>query len=786
MRLIKPTDADYDVQITHRPSQKEQWVERSARYARTGKGRATNERKKSRQRNARARAIPTFIGVDGEGIGRGKNHRYVLLGVGSQQYIARDIRRGIQFDEAFQFLYEQYREHPEAAFVGFYLRYDFTRILATLPYKAAWMLMSPQGKAMRKMKPIGGKRQAMRRQYHPVRVDGWEIDLLGMKRLSIRPIPDGCKCGIKGIKCPLTKHATWMHICDAGPFYQMKFESVINPDTWKDDPDGPVCTQAQFDRIKTWKDKRSTFTRITKGMKDYNIEENLLLATVMTRLAKGFVSVGIKIPKDQWYGPGAAASAWLRGKGAPRKRDGIMPKWFWDTCRYSYFGGWFEIFSHGIIEGESYNYDINNAYPYATTKLPHICRDSGYKRGHGEYRGDGEYVLLYCTVFTNGDRIGAMPNRAKDGTIRRPRVTKGWYWKHEIDAARRAGLVKKVMEHEWTEYIPCGHDKPFTDVQFLYDKRLSVGKGSAQGMAIKNNNNSIYGKFAQATGSAPYNNWFYASYITSHCRTQILDAIATHPDKANAVLMVATDGICFDSPHPGMDFEIQSYLAMSGKTKDERLGEWDRSVYTDLVLFKPGVYWHHEGKEALLKVKSRGVPKEAFLEACEYAETRFRAFAYRQMYPEFVIKQWEVGEAILQLSEAWPFFYVPVNFRLKSCAQALNEGHWELAGTMQEKVMLRQDSDPSNKRRRPSWNGEKQRIDTILQDLPIKELQTYYHLQPELDRPKHLDIGVGLDGLATETMLEAFTILRDRPANYDLPLDDIVWETVWDGGPVEL
>lgn len=789
MQIIKPADQDYDMQVIHRPTRQELGQARQEKYARTRKGRATNERKKARQRIAREGAIPTFIGVDGEGVGRGKAHRYVLLGVGQEQYIARDIRRGIEYDEAFSFLYEQFRANPKASFVGFYLRYDFTRILATLPREAAWMLMSKQGKAMRKM----SEKSAKRRQFHPVRVGGWEVDLLGMKRLSIRPRPEGCECYEKKTKCT-HKQFPWMHICDAGPFFQMKFLSVIDPKTWKDDPDGPVCTQAQFNRIEKGKDKRATFTRITKEMMAYNVEENLLLAVVMNRLAKGFVSVGIKIPKDQWYGPGAAASAWLRSKNAPTRRQlrfkdneankpPLMPKWFWDICRYSYFGGWFEIFSHGIIPGETFNYDINSAYPFATLRLPHICRESHYHRGSGSYEGAGEFVLLYATVFAKGDRIGPMPNRAKNGTIRRPSVTKGWYWRHELEAARRADLVKKVMVHEWAEFDPCDHPRPLDDISDMYDLRLQSGKNSAKGLAIKNDINSVYGKFAQATGSAPYNNWLYASYITSHCRTQILDAIATHPDKANAVLMVATDGICFDSPHPLLDRGISEYLAMTGKTKDERLGQWTRTVYTDLVLFKPGVYWHHEGKEALLKVKSRGVPKDEFLEACDYAEARFRAFSYRQIYPEFIIKEWELGEAILTLSEGWPFFYVPVKFRMKSCAQALQEGQWEKAGEVQEEVFLKQDSDPSNKRRRPVWNAEKQRIDTTIYDLPIKELQTYYHLEAEY--PQGRDLGVGYDGLATESMLEAFTTLRDKPANYDIPLDDIEWETIWDGGPVE-
>lgn len=724
-----------------------------------------------RMRETRANALPHFIGFDGEGIGRGKHHRYVLMssfdknGEG-EHYVAQDVSRGIQWDEAFEFLYGQFRQWPRASFVGFFLGYDFNKILATLPLKAARSLLTREGKAARK---IPTKNQ--RRQYNAVKVGRWEVDILGMKRLSIRPRPDGCTCYEQRLKCH-HKQNKWMHICDSGPFFQMSFLAVLNRDNWVQDPDGWPVSQAEYDIILEGKNRRAV-ARLDRKMKDYNRLENIVLCRVMERLAGGFHAVGIKIAKDQWYGPGATASKWLQMKGIPkraqlRKGDApLVPKWFSDICHFSYFGGWFEIFSHGLIRGTSYNYDINNAYPYAATKLPHVCGECQYHRGQGDYNGTGEYVLLSATVFSNGDRIGSVPYRTKDGSILRPRVSKGWYWRHEIDAARRAGLVKKVMVSEWAEFLPCSHPKPLTDIQQLYNLRIKVGKASAQGLAIKLNNNSIYGKFAQSVGSAPYNNWFYASYITSHCRTQILDAIATHPNKADSVLMVATDGVCFDSPHTG--------LLLSKK-----LGEWDDSEYNELVLFKPGVYWHKEGKDALIKVKSRGVPRDEFAKACEEAETLFRAFSYRQMYPDFILKTWELGDAIIQLSEAWPIFTVPVNFRMRTCKQALNEGNWEGAGEVLEAIELTQDSDPQSKRRKPFWNGEKHRIDTVIHDLPIKELQTTYHGQEKV--PVLMSIGFNKDGdTALSGMLEAMATLRDKPANYDLPVGDIEWVNVWGG-----
>jgi hypothetical protein len=743
---------------------------------------AYRKRNATRMRRNRAGALPEFIGVDGEGVWEGDSQLYVLLGVGDKQY---ENPRGIQWYEAFEFLYEQFKEHPRASFVGFYLRYDFDKILSTLPRHAAEMLFTKEGKAKR----MKQDKRNQRMQMFPVRTDRWEMDMLGMKRLSIRPRPDGCNCFELKTKCT-HKQNPWMHICDVGPFYQMGFIKVIDPFMWKDDPDGAVCTMEQFKRIEKGKQGRGKDV-LDNDMRAYNAEENLLLAVVMQRLAMGFHKVGIHPAKDQWYGPGATASKWLDKQDNPKKKalqikDGkkppLIPKWAWQAYKNSYYGGWFEIFSHGLILGTSYNYDINNAYPFATTKLPHLCRECEFTRGKGNARGHSDYLLRYATIYSKDTRIGAMPYRNKQGNILRPAVTKGWYWDFEIEASRRAGLVKRVVTHEWVSFNPCSHESPFTDIRDLYYQRLKVGKSSAQGMAIKLNNNSIYGKFAQSVGSAPYNNWFYASYITAHCRAQILDSIATHPGKTSAVLMVATDGICFDSPHPDLPI-----------SKD--LGEWERSEYTDLCLFKPGVYWHREGRQALLKVKSRGVPKDEFIKEIDAVQAKFQRYLDIKGYPGWDAPSVIDGYESFQLwvsRDKWPHFIVHVNFRMKSCIQALHEGNWDDAGKVMEKVPVGQDSWPGNKRfigpyrefpdgtgrlyHGVYFNHDKNRIDSMIYTLEADEIQTFYHKQIKM--PPHEDLGTGLEGDARAPMLEGFKVLRDKEFSYEFDMDNSEWELI--------
>src|SRR6266481_1727240 len=163
------------------------------------------------KKKRRAEHIPLFIGVDSEGIDSKNGHIAILVGVGNVQHVATDRRRGLHWAEVFEFLYGQFQSHPQGTiFVGFYLKYDFNEWLKSLPEKVARALLSPAGKAARKIiRKLGG---VYRKNYRSVHYGGWEIDIIGMKRLSIRP--DVCECyKIEGAKCP-HEHPPYMHICD--------------------------------------------------------------------------------------------------------------------------------------------------------------------------------------------------------------------------------------------------------------------------------------------------------------------------------------------------------------------------------------------------------------------------------------------------------------------------------------------------------------------------------------------------------------------------------------------
>jgi len=686
----------------------------------------------------------------------------------------------LSLDSILNFLYEAYTENPDAAYIGFFLGYDFIQWQKLLPEREARLLLTPAGITERK------SGRGLRANPYPDAVvwQGWEIDIMAGRRFRLRPhvhhqseynglcrnrtcqkvmnsgtfnpgddpeinpsemlfsVPDGPLDGQAytgdadsfwglfkrnhsvGSGQQKVKAAGWMYICDTGPFWQTSFLNVINPGAW----DGkPICTDDEYALVLKGKAERGTIadygtTDYFDDMQRYNVLENAILARVTTRLNEGFMHSGIpiKIPKTDWYGPGRAAQLWMDQLHAlcanpsrvedNRRRarnpellqstdraneTGLlnadvymsMPSWFNDAARASYYGGWFEQMLHGHV-GDVWEYDINSAYPYIIASLPCLHTGDGH---NGKYtQGSGtdpyppaspsQFTLIYGTIRGSNPYIGAMPYRSRQGNISRPHVTKGWYWLHELGAARRAGLVDEILMEKWVSYLACECPPPFNPdtigINKLYQARLDFGKNTPQGKSAKLVYNSAYGKTAQSIGTPKFSNPVYASLITAGCRTLILEAIASHPDGAKSVSMVATDGVYFTRSHTGLSLHM------------ERLGAWDETFKPGMTQLMPGVYWDDNTRERIKarqapKLKSRGVNAKDLASQIERLDTMF-ALAH------------------MNLAEGkpydWPEIEFKVDFLLDSCKLALQRGKWETAGRVTHGSTRRISSNPSSKR----------------------------------------------------------------------------------------
>jgi len=565
-----------------------------------------------------------FIMVDGEGTGDGADHRYVLLGVGDQQLERPDGFTDIT--EIFGFLYEQFKANPGACFAGYYLGYDYNMWLRLLPRDRAFYLLSEIGRRKRQRVCTctrGKSCKHTRIAPHPVEYMGWQFDILGFKRFRLRP--KMCKCVNATCRCP--GKAPWMYINDAGPYFQASLLSVIDPAKWPQ----PIVSAEEYATILEGKSQRGAAI-LDDEMRRYNRLENDVGARLLRELNRGFTSAGIRLNKKQWFGPGQAAQAWMRLDAKLELTTSAvrnLPTPLRMAAIATYYGGWFELPCHGIVSGITYEYDINSAYPAIAARMPCMC--GSWSSGNGSPKGwlshkwltTGEPSRLrLCHVIVSGSSkyLGPLPYRMKDGSILRPSNTKGWYWQHELDAARKAGLISDITYLGWHEYKPCNHRPPLRGLVGLYSERQRIGKDTPQGKAYKIVYNSTYGKLAQSLGDPIYANPIYASLITSGCRTMILNAIATHPDKASSVAMVATDGVYFMSHHPGLDMHLSSAM-----------GDWSRDEKIDLTLFKPGVYWDAHSRELINlgkapKFKARGINAADFAKSIKQVDEMFDAW----------------------------------------------------------------------------------------------------------------------------------------------------------------
>ena len=566
-------------------------------------------------------------------------HDYVLLSVGDQS-LHNDGAR-LTTLEIFEFLYDQFLLNPKHCFVGYYLKYDFTHWFRELPEERARRLFTEQGKQSRI--PKTGERTIP----FPVNWKGWDFDMLGMKRFMLRPSSGD-------------NNLPWLYICDTGPFFQSSFLKAIDPESWPH----PICTPEEFEILKQGKAQRAN-AKFDAKMIEYNVHENRILAKLCETLDGGFRQAGFNLQRRNYFGPGQVASLWLKQKkiGKAPDRENKLEL----ALRASYYGGRFEIFAHGPV-GTVYEYDINSAYPSIIQNLPAEGGEWTYFKKSGWNKPDiqdHEHVLLHVKYNSTDKYVGPFPHREPGGHIMfYPLRGAGWYWKREFDAAQRMKpFVYEIIEGY--AYEPPTGDKPLASIAQLYENRLKAGKNTPQGKAFKLTYNSPYGKMAQSVGTPQFANSFYASLITSGTRALILDAIATHPRKSNAVLMIATDGVYFDSPHPSLDLD------------KETLGWWDAKVKQDMCLFKPGVYWHDE-----TGLRSRGFSADAFAPHREKIMADWNALLKKK------------GEIT---GNDWPVFTIKNVFGFVSPALALSRGKWDTCGKL-EFAVSRQSSDAFNKR----------------------------------------------------------------------------------------
>ena len=686
--------------------------------------------------------LPTFIGVDGEGFGRLRDrftpysdmteeeldecnelieagdleteyeedeetgamipgiyesvdyHAYELFGIGDQWIGKAGVE--LTHHEVFEFLYSHYEscDDPKRAYVGFFLGYDFIMWVRHLYEKTAWKLVTPAGKESRTRRTFNDDGTIKSQITFPVTawdydygVQDWDIEMLGHKRFSLRrhiPFEERVlkrtyidEEGEERKEYEPHPHK-WMHICDAGSFFQTSLLNAIDPTKAVE----PIVTAEEFALLKRGKDRRSD-AEFDSETVEYNMMENEVLSRLMKQLAGSFADIGIQLRTNQWYGPGAAAQATLNMWQVPEGKEirEHLSKEFDTVARYSYYGGWFETMIIGPYPEKVYEYDINSAYPAIIESLPcllHAREDSG-TGNPPDYEKDSDIIFVDAETQTFPLSIGYLPafgglsHRILDGSISRPLETRGWHSLREVQAAGRAYCHKDVIYYSWRRIrVGCDCPSPFAKIKEMYQERLTVGKNSPRGIAMKLVYNSIYGKLAQSIGVPKYAMSVYATLITSGCRTMILDAVSKLPGKSHDVLMIATDGLYTTAPAEGLHID------------GETLGAWEAKELNGFTAVMPGVHWTDKTLTDVMKAR-----EEAGLGKPDFSSIKLKSrgvsardiggsiFEFKRQFEEMV--NLPVGTLI----EDFPEVEVNIEFSIVSAKLSLARNKWETCGTVE-------------------------------------------------------------------------------------------------------
>lgn len=174
-----------------------------------------------------------------------------------------------------------------------------------------------------------------------------------------------------------------------------------------------------------------------------------------------------------------------------------------------------------------------------------------------------------------------------------PAIVNGWYWSPEL---WKTHSLPGVTVHEGWELVDTG-ERPFHWVQEVYDTRAEWKRaGNPAQLALKLQLNSLYGKMAQRVGwneekrtPPKWHQLEWAGWVTSYARARIYLA-ARKASRYGALLAVETDAV-FST--------VELELSLS-----DELGDWDRTVYEDMVYLQSGCYFALEKGE--WKSKYRG------------------------------------------------------------------------------------------------------------------------------------------------------------------------------------
>lgn len=509
-----------------------------------------------------------FVGVDGEGgdfYGDG-GHEYLLLRAGET---VLETGQPLTTVECLAFL----ADLPKGVlYVSFFFDYDVTMMLRGMPAERLQRLLNPSCRRKNPCSPA-----------YPIDYGQFQLDYVPRKELRVRRRAKG---------------AQWTIINDTGTFFQEAF-ARLKPDgtvsgalvKWfADEPELADIIHG----IAEGKGKRNEFGPMTDYEREYNKHECELLARMMTKYRDMCDRLDLRPTK--WQGPGQLVTAFFKREKFPRHEDlkiyEDIPDFIW-FANNAFYGGRFECCQFGWIGQDVHQWDINSAYASVYSKLPCLVHSHWVKHNHLPPLGRSLFVADIRFKHPKGWAVNTLPIRTEKGTLIFPREGRGIYWHAEIDTARRNGVDIELIGDCWECVNRC-NCQPFSRVYELYEERQRLGS-STQGRPLKLMLATLYGKFAQTVGCAPFASPIWAGLITSYTRAMLADAALTTGNGGKDVIMLATDGLYTLEDRPTLP-------------QSKKIGDWSHEVHSSMLAVQSGVYVLPD------ELKTRGVPESKLAE----------------------------------------------------------------------------------------------------------------------------------------------------------------------------
>lgn len=276
----------------------------------------------------------------------------------------------------------------------------------------------------------------------------------------------------------------------------------------------------------------------------------------------------------------SAVTSWLLSKGKARARS--KPQYY--NYRYkrqlspqlhkavlqAYFSGRAEQLKIGTLSNVKV-YDLNGAYAYSASRLPLMLKKPTYSR---EWLPEQFSLWNIEYDFSSvNPYFGLLPNRELGGQIAYKVRGKGCYWQPEVSyLLKHYPDCVRVLDGFYLKYERA----PFTyEIENLYALRQHLQRErNPLEKIIKLALAAVYGKFCQTTGKGEYVNMFYAGFITSLTRMQLLDATRGHESN---VICFLTDAIHTTAELP---------VTVSDGLGDYKLTEYERAIYLDNGIYR--------------------------------------------------------------------------------------------------------------------------------------------------------------------------------------------------------